>query len=324
VTAPASLRPPTSPVERAAAVRLLAEAEAADGVRPLSESAELAVRGGDDTGTLLLGPADDRDGNGLLGLVHVQVSGPGEPAVAELVVAPGARRRGHGATLLTAVRRAAAPGPLHVWAHGDLPAARALAARAGARAARLLHQMRRPLTPAPGATGGGTGPAADPLPEPPPPPQGVRLRSFRPGADDDAWVALNARAFASHPEQGRWTVADLRARQAERWFDPDGFLVAERDADGALLGFHWTKVHDAGPDAEGEVYVVGVDPAAQGTGLGRVLVLAGLAHLRERGLPSVMLYVDDDNAAAMRLYTGLGFAPAMTDTLYTLGADAAP
>jgi mycothiol synthase len=184
--------------------------------------------------------------------------------------------------------------------------------------------MRRPVGPA----GAGTGPeaagagGAAPLPEPPPP-QGVRLRSFQRGADDDAWVALNARAFDSHPEQGRWTVADLRARQAEPWFDPDGFLVAEREADRTLLGFHWTKVHGTGRDAEGEVYVVGVDPAAQGTGLGRVLVLAGLAHLRERGLPTVMLYVDDDNAAAMRLYRGLGFAPAVTDTLYALDADAA-
>ncbi|MDP9407210.1 MAG: mycothiol synthase, partial [Actinomycetota bacterium] len=190
------------------------------------------------------------------------------------------------------------------------PPARALAARAGARPVRLLHQMHRPLT------------AAAPLPEPPPPPAGVRLRAFRPGADDEAWLAVNARAFAAHPEQGRWTLGDLLARQAEPWFDPSGFLVAERESDGSLLGFHWTKTHGSGPAAMGEVYVVGVDPAAQGLGLGRVLVLAGLAHLAAAGLGTVLLYVDDDNAAAMRLYRGLGFTPATTDALYEVPASA--
>src|SRR5690606_10535850 len=114
-------------------------------------------------------------------------------------------------------------------------------------------------------------------------PAGVRLRPFRPGADEPAWRSLNARAFADHPEQGRWTLADLRLRMAEPWFDPAGFLLAERETDGRLLGFHWTKVHAKDPSSTGgepapigEVYVLGVDPQAQGLGLGRALTLAGL------------------------------------------------
>jgi mycothiol synthase len=177
--------------------------------------------------------------------------------------------------------------PLQVWTHGRRsPLAPVLEAR-GYRRARTLHQLLLPST--------------DGIDEPTPAP-GVTLRSFVPGRDEDAWLALNAAAFAHHPEQGRWTHGDLAARMAEDWFDPAGFLLAERD--GALVGFHWTKVH---PDGRGEVYVLGVDPAAQGLGLGATLLLAGLRHLAARGCPSVLLYVDDDNRGALHLYERYGF-----------------
>jgi mycothiol synthase len=148
-------------------------------------------------------------------------------------------------------------------------------------------------------------------------PEGIALRTFDPAHDEAGWLALNARAFADLPDQGGWTAADLRQRMAEPWFDPEGFLLAE-DPSGTLLGFHWTKVHghaDA-PHPLGEVYVVGVDPAAQGRGLGRALTLAGLHHLRARGLSSALLYVDSGNAGAIALYSSLGFAPWDSDTLF--------
>jgi mycothiol synthase len=167
----------------------------------------------------------------------------------------------------------------------------------------VLHQLRRSLFA--------------PIPAPVLPP-GVSLRAFRPGLDDEAWLALNARAFAGHPEQGRWTARDLRIRLAEPWFDPEGFLLAERG--GQLLGFHWTKIHGNGSGHQhepiGEVYVLGVDPAAQGTGLGSALTLAGLRYLRRRGLDQAMLYVDGSNPAAMALYTGLGFARWSVDVTF--------
>jgi len=130
---------------------------------------------------------------------------------------------------------------------------------------------------------------------------------------------VNARAFAHHPEQGAWTKADLEMREAEPWFDPEGFFLAERD--GELAGFHWTKVHPEGPDGspEGEVYVVGVDPGGQGGGLGRALTLVGIRYLQARGLAHVMLYVDEDNTPATRMYTALGFSRRNTDVMYRLG-----
>ncbi len=222
-------------------------------------------------------------------------------AEAELVVAPGARRRGVGSALLTRLEELAGDRPLRVWAHGDLPGSAELARRHGYERARVLLQMRRDLA------------GVDPetrlrLPE------GVRVRTFRPGRDEPAWLRTNARAFAGHPEQGDWSADDLRLREAEPWFDPAGFFLAEDG--GTLLGSHWTKVHppgDEGPEAVGEVYVLGVDPDAQGLGLGRALTDVGLAHLRGLGLRQVLLYVEEDNTAAVGLYERSGFTRHAVD-----------
>jgi mycothiol synthase len=156
--------------------------------------------------------------------------------------------------------------------------------------------------------------------------EGISVRTFVPGADEDAWVTLNQRAFARHPEQGAWTRADLELREREPWFDPDGFFLAERD--GKLVGFHWTKIHGSeldqsdksrhGHEPIGEVYVVGVDPDERGSGLGRALTIVGLRYLRSRGLSQVMLYVDETNAPAIALYESLGFAHWGTDVMYSL------
>jgi mycothiol synthase len=165
----------------------------------------------------------------------------------------------------------------------------------------VLLQMRRPLA----------GVDPDPRPELPP---GVTVAPFRPGTDEDAWLAVNARAFAFHPEQGRWTREDVAVREAEPWFDPAGFLLAWRGEQ--LLGSHWTKVHpagEAGDEPVGEVYVLGIDPDAQGMRLGRALTDLGLAHLRARGLTDVLLYVEEDNTAAVALYERSGFTRYAVD-----------
>jgi mycothiol synthase len=217
-------------------------------------------------------------------------------------VAPLVRRRGLGTALLRALTDAANGLPLRVWAHGNTPAAQAMAKSRGFEPVRELRRMRRRLDAA--------------LPPPTYPP-GVAVRAFVPRADDAAWVAVNAAAFAGHPEQGRLGVDDLRQRVGQPWFDPAGFFLADRD--GELLGYHWTKVHptgaaDGGP--VGEVYVLGVHPDAQGLGLGKALTLTGLRHLRDAGLGEVTLYVESDNLPAIAVYERLGFRVASVDVMY--------
>ena len=189
-----------------------------------------------------------------------------------------------------------------MWAHGLLPAADALARAAGLAMTRSLHRMTRPLTDAD---------AVDPQLPP-----GFSVRAFEPGRDDETWVRLNAAAFARHPEQGRLTVADLHERMAQPWFDPAGLILVVEDAGDQVVAFHWTKVEPG--STNGEVYVVGVDPAHQGRGLGGPVTQLGLAHLARLGLGEVELYVDGDNTAARRTYERLGFTDAAVDGQYTL------
>jgi mycothiol synthase len=236
----------------------------------------------------------------IVGYLDLAPAAEGDPAMAEVVVHPRWRRRGIGSAM---VRSALAEGGAgtRIWAHGNLEPARATAKSLGLRPARELLQMRRVLTGLPDVTV----------------PDGVRIDTYR-GPDDDAeLLRVNNAAFAWHPEQGGWTGADIADRRAEPWFDPEGLFLAFDEETGELLGFHWTKVHDEGL---GEVYVVGVDPAAQGRGIGATLTLIGLHHLADRlsgdAQPTVMLYVEANNSAAVNTYLRLGFEVFSVDVAY--------
>lgn len=303
----------------AAQARALLEAAlAADGVWPVSDHVRLRLRHGEPTDpSAAAEPEPTSDGAHLLaldamgqlaGYAHLEEPADG-PAVAELVVHPLLRRRGMGAALVEKLigrvsadpRVAPSADRLLVWAHGEHPAALRLARRYGFRRARELWRMRCDLD-RPGV-------GADPLAVPKLP-DGVRLRPFRVGQDEAAFVEVNNRAFSWHPEQGRWDVREVELREAEPWFDPEGFLLAVDEQD-RILGFHWTKVHEAEGDQGGapigEVYVLGVDPDEHGRGLGRALTQAGLRYLHSRGLNRVMLYVEATNAGAIALYARMGF-----------------
>jgi mycothiol synthase len=280
-----SLRPSEGQIADLAA--LLAAAAVCDGVDPISEAASLRLRH-PGTGAHLL--AHDAAGT-LVG--YAALDERADRRTAEFAVHPERRRSGVGGALLAALLDRVS-GPLWVWAHGEHPAALRLAERAGLVRKRELLQLRRGLD------------------QPIPPralPDGVTLRSFVPGDDEAAVVRVNNRAFSWHPEQSHWDVGALAVREARPWFDPKGFLLAV-DQQGRLLGFHWTKVH---PEGLGEVYVIGVDPDAQGTGLGAALIAAGMDYLREQGLAEVMLYVESDNATALQTYRKLGFRQHHTD-----------
>ncbi|MFZ2173430.1 MAG: mycothiol synthase [Rhodococcus sp. (in: high G+C Gram-positive bacteria)] len=292
-------------VEAADVGAMLARVAAVDGVEPVSERGRHAVSAHADADGVrhLVWTDADR----IVGYAQLQPGHGEHPAMAELAVDPEARGRGIGAQLVTAALSEGGADS-RIWAHGDLPAARALAMRLELTVARELLQLRRPLV--------GTE-----LPELVVP-EGISLRTYRGPADDAELLRVNGAAFVWHPEQGSWTERDLSERRAEPWFDPAGLFMVFAESDGTrLLGFHWTKVHPPlGDDqALGEVYVVAIAPEAQGRGLGRLLTLAGLHHLRDRGLGAVLLYVEGDNASALHTYERLGFDRFHADVAYARG-----
>ncbi|MCC3316067.1 mycothiol synthase [Nocardia africana] len=314
-----------APATAARIVELVERAGAADAVAPISEQAVLSVTAFAPAGAPAAAEHDradsdararhlvvERDGE-LVAYANLVPAHGDHPAMAEAVVDPRARGRGIGATLVAAALQAGGPGA-RIWAHGNLAPARAVAGRLGLTIARELWQMRRALTEA-----SDSDQATIELPQLEVPAD-IVLRTYAGPADDAEILRVNNAAFDWHPEQGGWTEAEIAVRRAAPWFDPKGLFIAADPADPArILGFHWTKVHepDETSDAVGEVYVVAIDPAAQGRGLGRVLTLAGLHYLRERGLGAVILYTEADNTAAVHTYTRLGFETAHIDAAYT-------
>ncbi len=257
---------------------MITRAIAADGQPPFSDQSLVDLR----TGSRSLISVDSA----------AAILGDGE---AELVVDPDARGRGIGTKLLERII-ADTSGDLLVWAHGDHSAARALAASHGLEPVRTLLQLVGPVGRAETRSTRTT----------------TAIRPFDTGADEDAWVALNAKTFAFHAEQGSVTRADLDELKSEDWFDAEDFLVAV-DGD-EMVGYNWLKVEHG----RGEIYVIGVDPTRQGSGLGRALMAAGYARLADHGIHSVHLYVEGDNAPALALYRSLGFVDFSVDIQYRL------
>jgi mycothiol synthase len=280
---------------------LITAASESDAVAPVGEQVlrELAH---DRTEHLL---ATDASGEQVLGYLNLSSEPQDGSAMAELVVHPDARRGGIGAAMIRATL-SKTDGLNRFWAHGTLDSARLTASALGLSPVRELVQMRRDLND-----------IAEPEV-----PDGMRIRTYAGVADDAELLRVNNAAFATHPEQGGWTDADLAERRAESWFDPEGLFLAFSEQTDALLGFHWTKVH-SDKAGLGEVYVLGVDPAAQGGGVGGLLTAVGIAHLARRlneaAEPTVMLYVESDNTAALQTYRKLGFTQYSVDTAYARG-----
>jgi mycothiol synthase len=279
-----------SPSQTAEVLALRDQVAAAERISPLSDHVVAALRS-EATGTHLL----QYDGDRLVG--YATVEGDDDPVAELLAVAAY-----DVSSLVDAVVAAAGSG-VRVWTRGDRSGLGSRLAERGWQPVRVLLQLRRAL-------------GQPPLAEPAWPP-GVRVRTFVVGADEQAWLTVNNAAFAGHPDQSGWTLADIAAREREPWFDPSGFFLAERD--GEIVGFHWTKVHPAGPaEAIGEVYVIGVAPQMQGQRLGEALLLHGLRHLHDLGLAAVKLYTDDTNVAASALYERMAFTRWDSDRCYRL------
>jgi mycothiol synthase len=293
--------------EQQGVCELVAAATEFDGVAPVGEQV-LRELGHDRTHHLLVTSSErNAAGTTIIGYLNLSPARDGGAGMAELVVHPHARRRGIGVAMGRAAL-AKTNGRTQFWAHGTLEPARATASALGLVGVRELVQMRRSLRDVPDTV--------TPVP-------GVKVRTYAGTGDDAELLRVNNAAFVEHPEQGGWTEVELAERRSEPWFDPAGLFLAFADSAsdqaGRLLGFHWTKVHLDHPGL-GEVYVLGVDPSAQRRGLGQLLTDIGIESLARRlahsGEPTVMLYVESDNVAAVRTYERSGFTTYSVDTAY--------
>ncbi len=287
--------------------KLIEAATRADGHEPLGEHKFLRMQRGDDLAAAVLAFEDDR----LAGYAHTVTFGAGDErrASCEFVVDPGFRCRGVGRLLLShAIMHANSQHArkLDLWAYNDTPASRRIAAQFGFQPVRRLLHLHRHM--------GGLAAVGEPA--------SATLRPFDAGRDDERWLALNNRIFAGHPENGAWTIDDLHARMAQRWFDPADLLMLE--VDGALAGFSWLKMEDrAGEGRVGEIYIIGVAPEVRGRGLGRYLLRESLTHLAARKADVAAIYVEESNRQAVALYESAGFHYHHVDVCYarTLRAD---
>ena len=286
-------------------MQLAFAAAVVDEMAPLSEHVLIHLHhGGDDADEHLVATSDSGK---IIGYLHMDQTDAVAGSVVEVVVHPDHRSKGVGRALVEAAIAKSDDPRMRLWAHGELTSAYTLAAKLGFAKTRELWQMRRSLfAPLPKANDLAN----------------ISIRPFQIGMDEQPWLELNSIVFADHPEQGRMSAEDLAVRMSEQWFDPAGFLIATQELSGAnvMVGYHWTKVHGGagshGHSEIGEIYVLGVSPALRGSGLAKLLSIRGLEHLRSKGLPAAMLYVDADNKAAISLYESLGFAHWDTDVMF--------
>jgi len=225
----------------------------------------------------------------------------------EAVVHPNHRSKGLGSSILKEAIKVCGD-KTRIWSHGDLPAAKAIAASLNLERLWSNLLMNKPL--------GEIQPVASKYP----------IRTFIPDFDNQPFLSLNNKVFANYPDQGGWNEDNLKVRLNESWFDEKGFFIAEDK--GELIGFCWTKIHgahthshtgendDHGHDALGEIYVLAVNPDYKGQGVGRDLTITGLNYLKYQGLNNVMLYVGVENKPAFNLYKSLGFNEFGSDVMY--------
>jgi mycothiol synthase len=278
-----------------------------DGTPAIAEHVLLHLRHGGDKSDSHLVIEENKE---VIAYAHLDttdlVAGPS----VEAVVHPQHRGKGLGALILKEAIKICGD-KTRIWSHGDLPAAKAIAA--SLKLERLWSNLLMSKS----------------LGEIKPVNSKYPIRTFIPGLDNQAFLDLNNKVFADYPDQGGWSEDDLKVRVNESWFDDKGFFLAEDM--GELIGFCWTKIHgahthshsggddDHGHEALGEIYVLAVNPDYKGQGIGRDLTITGLNYLKYQGLSNVMLYVGVENKPAFNLYKSLGFNEFGSDVMYRVG-----
>jgi mycothiol synthase len=144
-----------------------------------------------------------------------------------------------------------------------------------------------------------------PLDVAPPPqalPAGFAIRPLAGEGEVDAYVALHRRAFVSMSMTAEWRARTLRTPTYRPALD----LVAVA-ADGRLAGF---CVGWLAPERRaGQIEPLGVDPAFQGRGLGRALLLEMFSRFAALGAEQALVETETTRSPARRVYEAVGFRP---------------
>ncbi|MCX6527100.1 MAG: mycothiol synthase [Actinobacteria bacterium] len=280
---------------------LLADAERADGVRPLSDHLWLDLRQGGRPGFIGLIATEEGHDHPV---AYCQLSRGNDSWSLDLVVHPHHRYDMAiiGRELMTSaleVVKAEGGGHVHWWVFEASQLHRELAREFELQQSRELLQLRVALPLAPSVAM-----RADSL----------ITRSFDFSRDAQNWLDTNNAAFAQHPEQGAWEIDVLRSRIAEPWFDAKGFFI--HDINSELAAFCWTKLQSDTTPLLGEIYVIAVHPTFTGRGLGSAITVAGLNYLSKSGAEVGMLFVDSTNTAAIAMYNALGFVAHHTEVAF--------
>ncbi len=134
--------------------------------------------------------------------------------------------------------------------------------------------------------------------------------------EEDRLTRLQNRAFAGTWGYNPNTVEEMTFRINSCICSPDDILLICNG--GKAVGYCWTMMNCEGgvPSAtKGRILMLGVDPDHRGRGIARELALAGLEHLRDKGVGIAQVTVDSENRAAYALYLSLGFE-LQTGTLW--------
>ncbi|WP_422734298.1 GNAT family N-acetyltransferase [Micromonospora sp. WMMD558] len=112
---------------------------------------------------------------------------------------------------------------------------------------------------------------------------------------------------------------------AERWgWERDSHRMTLAERDGELAGFSYVGPDDEGDPATGLLYALHLEPAEQGRGVGRELMVDALAAMRARGWVHAALWVLRENAHARRFYERGGWVETGTEREDRIGSTRTP
>ena len=136
--------------------------------------------------------------------------------------------------------------------------------------------------------------------------------------EEDKLTQIQNRSFAGTWGYNLGTVETIAYRINLSNCSPEDVVLAyEGDK---IIGYCWTETdyerEASSGERTGRIFMLGTDPDLRGRGVGKRVLLAGLAHLKSRGVLVAELTVDSQNKAACTLYRSVGFEVVTSSLWY--------